>query len=67
MVGFGPQLGSKALPGRFPPVPASLKLVWPRDYSERELKGVIAAIAHLAYHFGAIRRRDRSIRGPLAS
>jgi hypothetical protein len=31
-----------------------------------ELNGVIASIAHLAYHFGAIRQIDRSIRGPLA-
>jgi len=37
-----------------------------RDYSENELNDVIAAIAHLAYHFGAIRQIDRSIRGPLA-
>jgi hypothetical protein len=38
----------------------------PRDYSEFELNGVIASIAHLAYHVGAIRQIDRSIRGPLA-
>jgi hypothetical protein len=38
----------------------------PRDYDEMELNGVIASIAHLAYHFGAIRQIDRSIRGPLA-
>ena len=38
----------------------------PRDYSEMELNGVIASIAHLAYHFGAIRQIDRSIRGPAA-
>ena len=38
----------------------------PRDYSERELNDVIASIAHLAYHLGAIRQIDRSIRGPLA-
>jgi hypothetical protein len=38
----------------------------PRDYDEVELNGVIASIAHLAYHFGAIRQIDRSIRGPLA-
>jgi hypothetical protein len=37
-----------------------------RDYSELELNGAIASIAHLAYHFGAIRQIDRSIRGPLA-
>jgi hypothetical protein len=38
----------------------------PRDYDEMELNGVIASVAHLAYHFGAIRQIDRSIRGPLA-
>jgi hypothetical protein len=38
----------------------------PRDYSEMELNGVIASVAHLAYHLGAIRQIDRSIRGPLA-
>lgn len=38
----------------------------PRDSDEMELNGVIASIAHLAYHFGAIRQIDRSIRGPLA-
>ena len=38
----------------------------PRDYSESELNDVIASIAHLAYHFGAIRQIDRSIRGPAA-
>jgi hypothetical protein len=36
----------------------------PRDYSGFELTGVIASIAHLAYHLGAIRQIDRSIRGP---
>ena len=38
----------------------------PRDYAEMELNGVIASVAHLAYHLGAIRQIDRSIRGPLA-
>lgn len=37
-----------------------------RDYSEMELNDVIASVAHLAYHFGAIRQIDRSIRGPSA-
>jgi hypothetical protein len=36
----------------------------PHDYSLFDLNGVIASIAHLAYHFGAIRQIDRSIRGP---
>lgn len=31
-----------------------------------ELNGAIASIAHLAYHMGAIRQIDRSIRGPSA-
>jgi hypothetical protein len=39
----------------------------PRDYSGFELTGVIASIAHLAYHLGAIRQIDRSTRGPAAS
>ena len=39
----------------------------PRDYSPFELNGVIASVAHLAYHLGAIRQIDRSIRGPAAS
>jgi hypothetical protein len=39
----------------------------PREYSAFELNGVIASIAHLAYHLGAIRQIDRSIRGPAAT
>jgi hypothetical protein len=38
----------------------------PHEYSEMELTGAIASIAHLAYHLGAIRQIDRSIRGPAA-
>ena len=38
-----------------------------RDYSPFELNGVIASVAHLAYHLGAIGQVDRSIRGPAAS
>ena len=38
----------------------------PRDYTETQLNDVMGSIAHLAYHFGAIRQIDRSIRGPLA-
>jgi hypothetical protein len=37
-----------------------------RDYAETELNDVIASVAHLAYHLGAIRQIDRSIRGPAA-
>jgi hypothetical protein len=36
----------------------------PRDVSEVELAGMIASIAHLAYHLGAIRQIDRDLRGP---
>jgi len=39
----------------------------PRDYSTIELNGVVASIAHLAYHLGAIRQIDKSIQGPKAS
>jgi len=39
----------------------------PREMSTVELNGVIASIAHLAYHVGAIRQIDRSIQGPKAS
>jgi hypothetical protein len=38
-----------------------------RKMSALELNGVIASIAHLAYHLGAIRQIDRSIQGPRAS
>ena len=36
----------------------------PRDHTELELNDIIGSIAHLAYHLGAIRQIDRSIRGP---
>ena len=39
----------------------------PREMSPLELNGVIASVAHLAYHLGAIRQIDRSIRGPKAT
>jgi hypothetical protein len=42
-------------------------LQMPRKLSELELNGVIASVAHLAYHLGAIRQIDRSIRGPEAT
>ncbi len=38
----------------------------PRKLSDVELTGVVASAAHLAYHLGAIRQIDRSIRGPSA-
>jgi hypothetical protein len=37
-----------------------------RDLKGIALNGVIASVAHLAYHLGAIRQIDRSIRGPSA-
>jgi hypothetical protein len=37
-----------------------------RGYSLMELNGVIASVAHTAYHVGAIRQIDRSTRGPAA-
>jgi len=37
-----------------------------RDLEGVALDGVIASVAHLAYHIGAIRQIDRSIRGPSA-
>jgi hypothetical protein len=36
------------------------------DITPIELNGVLGSVAHLAYHLGAIRQIDRSIRGPLA-
>jgi hypothetical protein len=36
----------------------------PRDVDEVELAGMIASIAHLAYHLGAIRQIDKDARGP---
>jgi hypothetical protein len=44
----------------------SQALQTPRTMSLLELNGVIASIAHLAYHLGAIRQIDRSIQGPKA-
>jgi DinB family protein len=39
----------------------------PREYRPIELNGTMSSVAHLAYHLGAIRQIDRSIRGPAAS
>jgi hypothetical protein len=36
----------------------------PRDVSDVELTGMIASIAHLAYHLGAIRQITKDGRGP---
>jgi len=36
----------------------------PRDVADVELTGMIASIAHLAYHLGAIRQINKGVRGP---
>ena len=36
----------------------------PREVTEIALTGMIASIAHLAYHLGAIRQIDKQTRGP---
>ena len=36
----------------------------PRDITDADLAGLIAIIAHVAYHLGAIRQIDRHARGP---
>ena len=36
----------------------------PRDATDVELSGMIASIAHLAYHLGAIRQINKQARGP---
>ena len=35
-----------------------------REVNAMELSGMVGSIAHLAYHLGAIRQIDRSVRGP---
>jgi hypothetical protein len=37
----------------------------PREVQYVELNGMIGSIAHLAYHLGAVRQIDRTIRGPV--
>ncbi len=41
-------------------------LAHPRDMDESSLTNMVASVVHLAYHLGAIRQMDRSIRGPAA-
>ena len=36
----------------------------PRNVSVVELNGMLASVAHLAYHLGAIRQIDKNARGP---
>jgi hypothetical protein len=38
----------------------------PREMSQLEENGVVASIAHLAYHLGAIRQINKSLQGPRA-
>jgi hypothetical protein len=38
----------------------------PREIDQSELNSVVASVAHLAYHVGAIRQIDLSARGPSA-
>jgi hypothetical protein len=37
----------------------------PREVDEVELNAIIGSIAHLAYHLGAIRQINQSVRGPV--
>ena len=41
-------------------------LTKPREIDQSELNSVVASVAHLAYHVGAIRQIDLSARGPSA-
>ena len=36
----------------------------PREVSDIELNGMVASVAHFAYHMGAIRQIDKQARGP---
>ena len=36
----------------------------PREATETELNGMVASIAHMAYHIGAIRQIHKQVRGP---
>ena len=38
----------------------------PREMSQLELNGMVASVAHLAYHLGAMRQIDKSTQGPRA-
>ena len=39
----------------------------PRDVQPIELNGIIASVAHVAYHLGAMRQISAEVRGPKAS
>jgi hypothetical protein len=36
----------------------------PRQVQEVELTGMLASVAHIAYHLGAVRQIDKAVRGP---
>jgi hypothetical protein len=36
----------------------------PRDVTELEISGMVASVAHVAYHLGAIRQINKDARGP---
>jgi hypothetical protein len=36
----------------------------PRDAAPAEFAGMVASVAHLAYHLGAVRQIDKTLRGP---
>jgi hypothetical protein len=38
----------------------------PREMDQTALTNMVASVVHLAYHLGAVRQMDRSIRGPAA-
>ena len=42
----------------------SEELNTPRDVTGVELSGLLASVAHLAYHLGAIRQINKDVRGP---
>ena len=41
-------------------------LAEPRELSGFEMNGVVASVAHLAYHLGAIRQINKALQGPRA-
>ena len=43
-----------------------LRMKAPRTPTQVELNGMVASVAHLAYHLGAIRQIDAATRGPTA-
>ena len=37
-----------------------------REVTDAEMRAIIGSIAHLAYHLGAVRQMDQTLRGPVA-